>query len=252
MKGCVACLLLAVAFSSSTTATIAAATDRLSGNSQGSTRGLKHANSGLQPPPPPPPPPLSKATLQPTRRPTQKPSTPKPTKSTSSGNKFACGKTGSCFFASILPKEWCDDQPLVCPAKDCNTIRGTYKATEYVIVDVNSFSYQGGPNKPPAVTVAAQCCDACKKNKNCNVWSFCDNDKCGGKGYCTELYNKYPSGFEKGLKRGVYGSACSNGYFSKGSCLLQRYTAEEFKNASSNIGGPDTVISGKIDRTLLA
>lgn len=158
---------------------------------------------------------------------------------------WKCGKPGACFYSDFFPPSFCDPQPSVCAAPSCRAVRGMYTAGTVINADVNSFSYGGGPNHPPAVTVAAECCDACKQDKRCNVWNFCSAGNCGYKDSCTAFYKKYPAGPDKTDLRGVFSSGCADeGRFGKGACILRQATKKEL--ASMKRKGPNSFTSGRL------
>lgn len=158
-----------------------------------------------------------------------------------------CGRPGACYFSESITfmKEICKTLPAVCPKKDCRTVRGMYDVGKVLKADVNSFSYGSSPNHPPVVTVAAECCHECKRDKRCNVWNFCGKDGCGYKNSCTTFYEKYPAGPGKKNLRGIFPSGCSSqGRFSRGSCILRQ--ASEKQLATVKPKGPITFTSGRL------
>jgi len=187
-----------------------------------------------------------------------KPLAPSPTPSSSvplESPGLGCGKIPYCIYKDLFGKKLqdrCRKLPWTCPANDCNVVNGTYSGVGIVKTDVNSFEYDGGPDKGgPLVATAIQCCDACKKDKKCNVWAFCGESSCGKRNECKRLYKKYPYKLDdqKNSKTGMYTANCNkDGTFRAYSCILQAYSMSDFKNAGSKLRINNNFISGTIQK----
>lgn len=104
---------------------------------------------------------------------------------------WKCGPSGSCVFCPA-----CEGCPAtVCVGGECGARRSNVQG-ELLVLDVNSLTYNGGPNHPPRVVNAADCCDQCKKTEGCNAWVFCSKrEGCGSgcSGYVNSLSDKETS-----------------------------------------------------------
>ncbi|GAB4822632.1 hypothetical protein N2152v2_009678 [Parachlorella kessleri] len=106
---------------------------------------------------------------------------------------------------------------------DCNAINANLNGT-VVVLDVNSLQYNGGPNHPPAVTTAKQCCDKCKSDPRCNAWSFCWKE--GGCGpYCDPAATgdgKAPDQRDLTREFGQFGGCADGNKWPRFMCTLKR------------------------------
>jgi hypothetical protein len=84
---------------------------------------------------------------------------------THTGSDWDCQVQGSAAFIV-------NGAPPVCVSADCNAVNGNING-EILKLDINSWEYSAGPNKPPKVTSAAECCDQCRSMAGCNAWTFC-------------------------------------------------------------------------------
>lgn len=75
---------------------------------------------------------------------------------------------------------------------ECTVLNGTNIDAEMLLLDANSVVYNAGPNHPPIVQSASDCCQQCWENDDCNAWTFCPLEEGCGKG-CTSEYYEYKS-----------------------------------------------------------
>ncbi|KAK9815822.1 hypothetical protein WJX72_010213 [[Myrmecia] bisecta] len=116
---------------------------------------------------------------------------------------------------------------------------------DLVVLDVNSQTYNGGPNHPPQATNAATCCDACKANPKCNIWVFC-NDRDGCTSGCNTKDRQFnPSQPSDPQRFGQFGSCGPGGKWPGFMCSL-KHAADPCTAArmASEVGPQQPWVSG--------
>mmetsp|Transcript_148 Transcript_148/g.467 ORF Transcript_148/g.467 Transcript_148/m.467 type:complete len:201 (-) Transcript_148:323-925(-) len=135
--------------------------------------------------------------------------------------KWLCQQPGGCYIGNGA---YCPGVPQKCPPAGCNPAHGLYNASKVINGDYNSFFYSGGPNHPPVVTTAGECCEQCKNNRTCNVWNFCSEPNgCGPRGSCSAFQKSIPLYPKPGALTGQFYRGCTkDGRFLQLACVLRQ------------------------------
>ncbi|KAK9906626.1 hypothetical protein WJX75_005193 [Coccomyxa subellipsoidea] len=153
----------------------------------------------------------------------------------------------STSLAGITAADWRCQAPgpglqPICPAGDCNVAHANYQG-DIVVLDVNS-QQSGGPT----VTTADDCCNECRKNSKCNVWTFCNPDTGDG---CDNTcipsqFNFDPANPNDPSKFGRFGGCAANNQWPKFTCALKHVQSPNHPQAFPPIGPQEVWTSGAI------
>eukprot|EP00884_Botryococcus_braunii_P021856 jgi/Botrbrau1/8354/Bobra.0046s0015.1 len=159
---------------------------------------------------------------------------------TVSGQAWQCQLEGSCAFQGA-----CANPEPVCPPATCNAAQANYGG-QVLILDVNSRVYNGGPNHPPQVTSARQCCAQCASTAGCNTWVFCSKTEGCGSGCTSDQYGSLPptdQNNDSPLRFGQFGGCYPDGKFPMWMCSL-KFNPDPTKPAVFESGASQDWTSG--------
>lgn len=105
----------------------------------------------------------------------------------------------------------------------CTVFENTNIDAQVIILDVNSMSYNAGPNHPKVVQSVSECCEQCMMNEDCNAWTFCPLSEGCGQG-CTSKYDYFmdPSQIDPSIHFGQFGMCGENERWPYLMCSLKK------------------------------
>lgn len=120
----------------------------------------------------------------------------------------------------------------------CVIFNETNIDAEVIILDVNSMSYNAGPNHPKVVQSESECCEECLMNDECNAWTFCPLQEGCGQG-CTSKYDYHmdPSQIDASIHFGPFGVCGENQKWPYLMCSLKKLP----KSINGSFGDADNL-----------